>query len=103
VRRINGRPHGSALLDLTRMTRFDAGRWPYRVRLSDLEHKFICQAGGKPGADDIRADFAEPRRQAGAPDRPRTKPNLGFCEINRKQIPADISIKGRTGPEGRLP
>jgi hypothetical protein len=75
------------------MTRFDAGRWPYHVRLSDLSTNSFVSA-------DIRADFTEPRRQAGATDRPRTKPNLGFCEINRKQIPAHISTMGRTGPEG---
>jgi hypothetical protein len=49
------------------MTRFDADRWPYHVRLSDLEHKFIGQACGKPGVD-FRADFTEaptPRQRAG--------------------------------------
>ena len=77
----------------TRMTRFDAGRWPYHVRLSVLSTNSFVSA-------DIRADFTGARRQAGAPDRPRTKPNLGFCEINRKQIPAHISTMGRTGPQG---
>jgi hypothetical protein len=30
--------------------------WPDDVRLSDIEHRFVCEACGKPGAD-VRPDF----------------------------------------------
>jgi len=32
------------------------GRWPDRVRLSDLEMRFDCETSGKKGAD-VRPDF----------------------------------------------
>lgn len=38
----------------------DAGRWPDRVRLSDLEPRFVCQTCGHRGAD-VRPLF-EPAR-----------------------------------------
>jgi len=33
-----------------------ADQWPDRVRLSDLEARFVCKACGKRGAD-VRPDF----------------------------------------------
>jgi hypothetical protein len=32
-------------------TKLSADRWPDRVRLSDLESQFVCEACGKRGAD----------------------------------------------------
>jgi hypothetical protein len=40
----------------SRGTRMSADRWPDRVRLSDLEPLFVCQACGRRGAD-IRPDW----------------------------------------------
>ena len=34
-----------------------ADRWPYDVRLSDIEDRFVCKACGKRGAD-VRPNFA---------------------------------------------
>jgi hypothetical protein len=31
-------------------------RWPDHLRLSDIEHRFVCQACGKRGAD-VRPNF----------------------------------------------
>src|SRR6266849_10171530 len=36
--------------------RISADRWPYHIRLSDLEPLFVCQACGRRGAD-IRPDW----------------------------------------------
>ena len=33
-----------------------ADGWPDDVRLSDIEHRFVCEACGKRGAD-VRPDF----------------------------------------------
>jgi hypothetical protein len=33
-----------------------AGNWSDDPRLSDIEERFVCQAGGKRGAD-VRPDF----------------------------------------------
>jgi hypothetical protein len=33
-----------------------ANQWPDDLRLSDIEHRFLCEACGKRGAD-VRPDF----------------------------------------------
>jgi hypothetical protein len=37
-------------------TAISGDAWPDDVRLSDLEHRFVCKACGKQGAE-VRSDF----------------------------------------------
>jgi hypothetical protein len=50
-------------------TRIEAERWADDVRISDLEHRFICQACRRRGAD-LRPDFADTPAPAKRPIRP---------------------------------
>src|SRR5512133_1395784 len=72
----------------SRGTRMSADRWPDRVRLSDLEPLFVCQACGRRGADN----------QAGlglgnaAKSPPRLRALTGACHapFNEKSVAGPI-------------
>jgi len=50
--------------------KLSADCWPDRLRLSDIEHLFVCKACGNQGAD-VRPDFSRLRRKA-VPEQPTT-------------------------------
>jgi hypothetical protein len=39
-----------------------ANQWPDDLRLSDIEHRFVCEVCGKRGAD-VRPDFNRDKKQ----------------------------------------
>ena len=39
----------------------NADQWPDDLRLSDIEHRFVCEVCGKGGAD-VRPDFSRTRK-----------------------------------------
>ena len=41
-----------------------ADHWPDDLRVSDIEHRFVCTACGRRGAD-IRPNFSEGRKSLG--------------------------------------
>jgi hypothetical protein len=41
---------------MTEPVTLSADPWPDHIRLSDMEHRFVCEVCGKRGAD-VRPDF----------------------------------------------